>query len=138
MCIRDSYGGVHPDYAKTASKTPVRTISPPPVVVLPMIQQIGAPVSYTHLLDEGLEPRAQLAHGAERVFLLNGAAGHAHLALQDEGAQDLSLIHILGWNQCVKWVAPFSRAQSFMAAATTSAVSGCRRRPLRMVRWTAA
>ena len=32
------YGGVHPDYAKTASKTPVRTISPPPVVVLPMIQ----------------------------------------------------------------------------------------------------
>ena len=37
------YGGVHPDYAKTASKTPVRTISPPPVVVLPMIQQIGAP-----------------------------------------------------------------------------------------------
>ena len=37
------YGGVHPDYAKTASKTPVRTISPPSVVVLPMIQQIGAP-----------------------------------------------------------------------------------------------
>ena len=37
------YGGVHPDYAKTASGTPVRTISPPPVVVLPMIQQIGAP-----------------------------------------------------------------------------------------------
>ena len=35
------YGGVHPDYAKTASKTPVRTISPPPVVVLPMIQQIA-------------------------------------------------------------------------------------------------
>ena len=31
------YGGVHPDYAKTANKTPVRTISPPPVVVLPMI-----------------------------------------------------------------------------------------------------
>ena len=30
-------------FAKTASKTPVRTISPPPVVVLPMIQQIGAP-----------------------------------------------------------------------------------------------
>ena len=37
------YGGVHPDYAKTASKTPVRTISPPSVVVLPLIQQIGAP-----------------------------------------------------------------------------------------------
>ena len=32
-----------PVNTKTASKTPVRTISPPPVVVLPMTQQIGAP-----------------------------------------------------------------------------------------------
>ena len=37
------YGGVHPDYAKTASKTPVRPIAPPKQVVIPMVQQIGAP-----------------------------------------------------------------------------------------------
>ena len=37
------YGGVHPDYAKTASKTPVRPIAPPKQVVLPMVQHIGAP-----------------------------------------------------------------------------------------------
>ena len=37
------YGGVHPDYAKTANKSPVRPIAPPKEVVLPMIQQIGAP-----------------------------------------------------------------------------------------------
>ena len=29
-----------------------------------------------------------------------------------------------GWNQWVKWVAPFSMAQSFMVAATTSATRG--------------
>ena len=28
-----------------------------------------------------------------------------------------------GWNQCVKWVAPFSMAHSFMACATTFATS---------------
>ena len=37
------YGGVHPDYAKTAGKTPVRPIAPPKYVVLPMVQHIGAP-----------------------------------------------------------------------------------------------
>ena len=37
------YGGVHPDYAKTAAKTPVRTIAPPKEVVIPMVQHIGAP-----------------------------------------------------------------------------------------------
>ena len=37
------YGGVHPDYEKTAAKSPVRTIAPPKEVVLPMIQHIGAP-----------------------------------------------------------------------------------------------
>ncbi len=37
------YGGVHPDYAKTANKTPVAPIAPPKEVVLPMIQHIGAP-----------------------------------------------------------------------------------------------
>ena len=58
------------------------------------------------------------------------------------GARKLSCFSavtpVMGWNQCVKCVAPFSSAQSFIAAATTSAVSGCRRRPLRMVRCTAA
>ena len=37
------YGGVHPNYEKTAAKSPVRTIAPPKEVVLPMIQHIGAP-----------------------------------------------------------------------------------------------
>ena len=32
-----------------------------------------------------------------------------------------------GWNQWVKWVAPFSMAQSFIAAATTSATCGIER-----------
>ena len=45
---------------------------------------------------------------------------------------------VMGWNQCVKCVAPFSSAQSRMAEATTSAVSGCRRRPPFIVRSTAA
>jgi hypothetical protein len=31
---------------------------------------------------------------------------------------------VSGWNQCVKWVAPFSRAQSFIAIATASATEG--------------
>ena len=30
---------------------------------------------------------------------------------------------VRGWNQCVKWVAPFSTAQSFISAATASATS---------------
>lgn len=37
------YGGVHPDYAKDAANSPVKTIAPPSEVVLPMIQHIGAP-----------------------------------------------------------------------------------------------
>ena len=34
-----------------------------------------------------------------------------------------AVMPVMGWNQCVKWVTPFSIAQSFMALATTSAVS---------------
>ncbi|MPN18690.1 hypothetical protein SDC9_166053 [bioreactor metagenome] len=34
-----------------------------------------------------------------------------------------AVIPVIGWNQCVKWVAPFSQAQSFMALATTLATS---------------
>ena len=37
---------------------------------------------------------------------------------------------VIGWNQWVKWVAPCSMAQSFMAAATTSATDGVQRRTL--------
>lgn len=37
------YGGVHPDYAKTAHASPVVPIAPPAEVVLPMIMHIGAP-----------------------------------------------------------------------------------------------
>ena len=37
------YGGVHPEYEKTAAKSPVRPIAPPKEVVLPMVQHIGAP-----------------------------------------------------------------------------------------------
>ncbi len=37
------YGGVHPDYMKTAKNRPVETIAPPATVVLPMIMHIGAP-----------------------------------------------------------------------------------------------
>ena len=33
------YGGVHPDYEKTAAKSPVRTIAPPKEVVLPEMEQ---------------------------------------------------------------------------------------------------
>ena len=37
---------------------------------------------------------------------------------------------VIGWNRCVKCVAPFSMAQSFMAAATVSAIVGIERRAL--------
>ena len=40
---------------------------------------------------------------------------------------------VIGWNQCVKWVAPFSIAQSFMALATILAASSFRRFPVWMV-----
>ena len=33
---------------------------------------------------------------------------------------------VMGWNQCVKWVAPRSIAQSFMALAITFAVARSR------------
>ena len=32
-----------------------------------------------------------------------------------------AVMPVMGWNQWVKWVAPFSTAQSFMAAATAFA-----------------
>ena len=41
---------------------------------------------------------------------------------------------VMGWNQWVKWVAPFSMAQSFMALATTVATSASRCLPSLMVR----
>ena len=44
-----------------------------------------------------------------------------------------AVMPVMGWNQCVKCVAPFSNAQSFIALATTLATfmsSGC---PKRMV-----
>ena len=34
-----------------------------------------------------------------------------------------AVIPVIGWNQCVKCVAPFSTAQSFIALATTFAIS---------------
>ena len=36
------HGGVHPNYMK-APDVPVTVIAPPPQVVLPMMQHIGAP-----------------------------------------------------------------------------------------------
>ena len=41
---------------------------------------------------------------------------------------------VMGWNQWVKCVAPFSMAQSFMALATTEAAAESRRRPSFMER----
>ena len=35
-----------------------------------------------------------------------------------------AVIPVMGWNQWVKWVAPCSTAQSFMAEATASATVG--------------
>ena len=35
-----------------------------------------------------------------------------------------AVMPVIGWNQCVKCVAPFSSAQSFIAFATTSAIEG--------------
>ena len=56
------------------------------------------------------------------------------------GAMKLScfsaVMPVMGWNQWVKWVAPFSMAQSFMALATTVAALLSRRLPSFMERWT--
>ena len=41
---------------------------------------------------------------------------------------------VSGWNQWVKWVAPFSMAQSFIVAATTSATCASSGSPASMVR----
>ena len=40
---------------------------------------------------------------------------------------------VSGWNQCVKWVAPFPIAQSFIPFATASAIDGSRGFPSRIV-----
>ena len=40
---------------------------------------------------------------------------------------------VWGWNQWQKWVAPFSSDHSLTAWATSLAMAGSRRRPLRMV-----
>src|SRR3954468_19115932 len=42
---------------------------------------------------------------------------------------------VSGWNQCVKWVAPFSIAHSFIAEATASARIGSSERPWSSVSW---
>src|SRR3954447_17253709 len=42
---------------------------------------------------------------------------------------------VRGWNQCVKWVAPFSIAHSFIAEATASARIGSSGRPSSSVSW---
>ena len=47
-----------------------------------------------------------------------------------------AVMPVMGWNQWVKCVAPFSSAQSFIAFATTSAVSPSSRSPSLMERWT--
>ena len=48
-----------------------------------------------------------------------------------------AVMPVMGWNQWVKWVAPFSMAQSFMALATTVATSLSSGRPSLMVRCSA-
>ena len=48
----------------------------------------------------------------------------------------LGCYHVLkgsAWNQCVKWVAPCSIAQSFIALATISAIPGSISLPVSMV-----
>ena len=45
-----------------------------------------------------------------------------------------AVMPVMGWNQWVKWVAPCSMAQSFMALATTLAIETSRRLPSRMQR----
>ena len=47
-----------------------------------------------------------------------------------------AVMPVIGWNQCVKCVAPFSMAQSFMALATTVAAALSSRRPSFIERWT--
>ena len=47
-----------------------------------------------------------------------------------------AVMPVIGWNQWVKWVAPFSIAHSFMALAITSAASGLRRFPSFLARRT--
>ena len=42
---------------------------------------------------------------------------------------------VSGWNQCVKCVAPFSIAQSFIAAATASASEVSSASPVASVSW---
>ena len=44
-----------------------------------------------------------------------------------------AVIPVIGWNQCVKCVAPFSIAQSFIAFATVSAIAGFNSVPNSMV-----
>ena len=46
-----------------------------------------------------------------------------------------AVMPVSGWNQWVKWVAPFSRAHSFMADATASASAGSRALPSASVSW---
>ena len=44
-----------------------------------------------------------------------------------------AVIPVIGWNQCVKWVAPLPTAHSFIAEATISATSASRTFPSTMV-----
>ena len=44
-----------------------------------------------------------------------------------------AVMPVIGWNQWVKWVAPFSKAQSRMTLATTLAILKSRSLPLLIV-----
>ena len=48
-----------------------------------------------------------------------------------------AVIPVIGWNQCVKWVTPFSTAHSFIALATMFATCGSRGSPCSRVRFRA-
>ncbi len=47
-----------------------------------------------------------------------------------------AVMPVIGWNQWVKWVAPFSMAQSFIALATMLAASLSSRTPSLIEHWT--
>ena len=73
----------------------------------------GSPVT-SSLPQNSSDGPAVAGRLQEAVVLLGGQAGH-------------------GLEQCVKWVAPFSMAQSFMAVATASAMAGSSGAPCLMV-----
>ena len=97
------YGGVHPDYAKTASKTPVRTISPPPVVVLPMIQQIGAPNRPVVKVGDTVRVHVKVKEGArERVQVFEGTV----IAKKHGGIEETFTVRRISYGVGVEKVFP--------------------------------